>query len=216
MRLLYGRRAAVDLIDLVRFPPAQPKPRWVQRTDIDAVLAQLTPGSKSRVRLELMHWTGMRPSQTGRLTRAEVHLQDPIPYVSVSRGKRGRLAAMPLVDEAVAAAHLHRERGVRRLVHAEREQGDPHGGPEGGPRTVHRVSDSPLVRDRAPARAGRPCGHLGLVRAHRPDDNEDLGRADARQAARRHPAPACRDRPVKTGPLGSRAPRPERTTIGTS
>ena len=28
VRLLYGRRAAIDLIDLVRFPPAPPKPRW--------------------------------------------------------------------------------------------------------------------------------------------------------------------------------------------
>ena len=45
----------------------------------------------------------MRPSQMGRLTRADFHLQEPIPYVSVPRGKRGRLAAVPLVDEAVAA-----------------------------------------------------------------------------------------------------------------
>ncbi len=105
VRILYGRRAAVDLVDLVRFPPAPPKPRWVQRTHIDAVLAQLTPGSKTRVRLELMHWTGMRPSQMGRLSPEDFHLHDPIPYVSVPRGKRGRLAAVPLVDEAVTAAH---------------------------------------------------------------------------------------------------------------
>ena len=103
VRLLYGRGAAVN-IDLVRFPLAQPKSRWVHRTHIDAVLAHLTPGSKTRNRLELMHWTGMRPSQMGRLTRADFHLQDPIPYVSVPRGKRGRLAAVPLVDEAVTAA----------------------------------------------------------------------------------------------------------------
>ena len=102
VRLLYGRRAAVDLIDLVRFPPAPPKPRWVHRAQIDAILAHLTPGSKTRVRLELMHWTGMRPSQMGRLTRADFHLEEPIPYVSVPRGKRGRLAAVPLVDEALA------------------------------------------------------------------------------------------------------------------
>ena len=31
VRLLYGRRAAVDLIDLVRFPPAPPKPLWRRR-----------------------------------------------------------------------------------------------------------------------------------------------------------------------------------------
>lgn len=104
VRLLYGRRAAVDLVDLVRFPPAPPQPRWVQRTHIDAVLAQLMPGSKTRVRLDLMHWTGMRPSQMGRLTREDFHLHDPIPYVTVPRGKRGRLAAVPLVDEAVTAA----------------------------------------------------------------------------------------------------------------
>ena len=110
VRLLYGRRAAVDLIDLVRFPPAPPKPRWVPRTHIDAVLAHLAPSSKTRVRLELMHWTGMRPSQMGRLTRADFHLQEPIPYVSVPRGKRGRLAAVPLVDEAVAAGRAFIER----------------------------------------------------------------------------------------------------------
>lgn len=40
VRLLHGRRTTVDLIDLVRFPPAPPKPRWVQRTHIDAVLVQ--------------------------------------------------------------------------------------------------------------------------------------------------------------------------------
>ena len=31
------------------------------------VLAQLTPGSKTVVRLRLMHWTGMRRSQMGHL-----------------------------------------------------------------------------------------------------------------------------------------------------
>ena len=104
VRLLYGRRAAVDLIDLVRFPPAPPKPRWVHRTHIDAVLAHLTPGSKTAARLQLMHWTGMRPSQMGRLVRADFHLDEPIPYVDVPRGKGGQLAAVPLVDEAVTAA----------------------------------------------------------------------------------------------------------------
>ncbi len=105
VRLLYGRRAAVDLIDLVRFPPAPPKPRWVRRNHLDAVLAHLTPGSKTAARLQMMHWTGMRPSQMGRLTRTDFHLDEPIPYVDVPRGKGGRQAAVPLVDEAVSAAH---------------------------------------------------------------------------------------------------------------
>ena len=104
VRLLYGRRAAGDLIDLVRFPPAPPKPRWVRRTDLDAVLAHLTPESKTAARLQLMHWTGMRPSQMGRLTRADFHIEELVPYVDVPRGKGGRLAAVPLVDEAMAAA----------------------------------------------------------------------------------------------------------------
>ncbi len=46
----------------------------------------------------------MRPSQMGRLTRADFHLQESIPYVSVPRGKHGRLATIPLVDDPVAAA----------------------------------------------------------------------------------------------------------------
>ena len=104
VRLLYGRRAKVDLVDLVRFPPAPPKRRWVRRAHLDAVLAHLSPWSKTAARLQLMHWTGMRPSQMGRLTRADFHLDEPIPYVDVPRGKGGRLAAVPLVDEAVAAA----------------------------------------------------------------------------------------------------------------
>ncbi len=104
VRLLYGRRAAVDLIDLVRFSPAPPKPRWVRRSDLDAVLAHLTRGSKTAARLQMMHWTGMRPSQMGRLIRTDFHLDEPIPYVDVPRGKGGRQAAVPLVDEAVSAA----------------------------------------------------------------------------------------------------------------
>ena len=104
VRLLYGRKAAVEFDDLIRFAPAPPQPRWVLRAHIDDVLAQLTAGSKTIARLQLMHWTGMRPSQMGRLTRADFHLDDPIPYVAVPRGKGGRLAAVPLVEAALSAA----------------------------------------------------------------------------------------------------------------
>ena len=105
VRVLYGRRAAFELSDLVRFTPAPPKPRWVERAHINDVLTQLSPTSKTAARLQLLHWTGMRPSQMGRLTRDDFHLDDPIPYVSVPRGKGGHLAAVPLVDEAQTAAH---------------------------------------------------------------------------------------------------------------
>ena len=104
VRVLYGRRAAVDLIDLARFAPPPPKPRWVDRRHIADVLAHLTPGSLTRVRLELMHWTGMRPSQMGRLQTDDFRLDEPIPYVAVPRGKGGRIAAVPLVPEGIAAA----------------------------------------------------------------------------------------------------------------
>ena len=104
VRVLYGRRAAVELIDLARFAPAPPKPRWIDRRHIAEVLSHLTPGSLTRIRLELMHWTGMRPSQMGRLRADDFRLEEPIPYVAVPRGKGGRIAAVPLVPEGIAAA----------------------------------------------------------------------------------------------------------------
>ena len=51
-----------------------------------------------------MHWTGMRPSQMGRLRAEDFRLDEPIPYVAVPRGKGGRIAAVPLVPEGAAAA----------------------------------------------------------------------------------------------------------------
>ncbi len=68
------------------------------------MLAEIPTGSVTRVRLELMHWTGMRPSQMGRLRAEDFRLDEPIPYVAVPRGKGGRIAAVPLVPEGVAAA----------------------------------------------------------------------------------------------------------------
>ena len=103
VRLLYGRRAAIDLEDLVRFPLPLPRPRWVDRAHIEAVLQRLAPDTRTSARLRLMHWTGMRPSQMGRLAREDFHLSDAVPYVNVPRGKGGRLAAIPLVDDALDA-----------------------------------------------------------------------------------------------------------------
>ena len=103
VRVLYGRRASFDLLDLVRFAPPLPKPRWVDRRHIADVLAQIPADSVTRVRLELMHWTGMRPSQMGRLRAEDFRLDEPVPYVAVPRGKGGR-AAVPLVPGGVATA----------------------------------------------------------------------------------------------------------------
>ena len=104
VRVLYGRRASFDLLDLVRFAPPPPRPRWVDRRHIAVVLAEIPAASVTRVRLELMHWTGMRPSQMGRLRAEDFRLDEPIPYVAVPRGKGGRIAAVPLVPEGAAAA----------------------------------------------------------------------------------------------------------------
>ena len=46
----------------------------------------------------------MRPSQMGRLQVDDFRLDEPIPYVAVPRGKGGRIAAVPLVPEGIAAA----------------------------------------------------------------------------------------------------------------
>ena len=104
VKVLYGRRAATEFVDLVRFPPPPQRPRWLDRKHIAKVLAKLTPGSKTVVRLRFMHWTGMRPSQMGRLRAEDFRLDEPIPFVAVPRGKGGRLAAIPLVGEGLDAA----------------------------------------------------------------------------------------------------------------
>ena len=104
VRVLYGRRASFDLLDLVRFAPPPPRPRWVDRRHIADVLAQVPAGLVTRARLELMHWTGMRPSQVGRLRAEDFRLDEPITYVAVPRGNGGRIAAVPLVPKGVAAA----------------------------------------------------------------------------------------------------------------
>ena len=104
VRVLYGSRAASGLSDLVTFPKAPPKPRALDRSHIADVIRKVEPGSKLRARLELMQWTGMRPSQMGRLTPEDFKLDAEIPHVIVAQGKGGKTAAVPLLEEGVAAA----------------------------------------------------------------------------------------------------------------
>ena len=103
VKVLYGRRAALELVDVIRFQMPLPVARWIPRARIDAVLAAL-PSGKIAARLHLMHWTGMRPSQMGRLTAEDFHLDEPIPFVVVPQGKRGLSAMVPLVPEGLVAA----------------------------------------------------------------------------------------------------------------
>ena len=103
-KVLYGRRAAADFVDLVRFRTPAPTPRWIDRKHISEVLHDLPGNTKTRVRLFLMHWTGMRPAQMGRLRKEDFRLHEPVPFVATPRGKRGKLAAIPLVGQGLEAA----------------------------------------------------------------------------------------------------------------
>ena len=111
VKVLYGRRAAAELVDLDRFRPPPPEPRWVERDHIIDVLRELPKDTKTAARLTLMHWTGMRPSQMGRLKREDFRLDQDPPFVAVPRGKGGRIAPVPLVRDALAA--------VRRFIAAD-------------------------------------------------------------------------------------------------
>ena len=158
VKVLYGRRAAADFVDLVRFTREPSAPRWLDRSHISAVLAHLTPGSKTKVRLRLMHWTGMRPSQMGRLRRDDFRFDDAIPFVAVPRGKGGRLAAIPLIEEGLQARARLRVAGrLRTLVLPEREKGVGPGGSYRPTTCVHGVCYSTLVRRRAATHGGGRC-----------------------------------------------------------
>ena len=104
VRELYGRRAAGGLSDLVTFPKAAPKPRWLDRADIVEVLGQLEPGSKLSAQLRLMHWTGMRPVQVGLLTPDHFHLNHKVPHIVVPAAKLGRTAVIPLLEDGLRIA----------------------------------------------------------------------------------------------------------------
>ena len=97
-------KAAGGLSDLVTFAKAPAKPRALDRTDIADVIRKVEPGSKLRARLELMQWIGMRLSQMGRLTAEDFKLDADTPHVVVAQGKGGKTAAVPLLEEGIAAA----------------------------------------------------------------------------------------------------------------
>ena len=107
--VLYGRRASFDPLDLVRFAPPPPKPRWIDRRHIAAVLAEIPAGSVTRVRLELMHWTGMRPSQLGPPPGRGLPARraDPLRRRPARQERPAR--RRPLVPEGVAAARAFRD-----------------------------------------------------------------------------------------------------------
>ena len=104
VRVLYGDRAASGLSELKTFKKEPAKPRALNRAVIAQVLTHLEPDSMVRIRLELMHWTGMRPAQMGRLTRANFQLDAEVPNVIIGEAKAGNPASIPLGKEGMAAA----------------------------------------------------------------------------------------------------------------
>ena len=110
VKVLYGRRAAAELVDLMRFPPDPPKPRWLDRNHVRDVLDQLTPGTKTRARCDLLHWTGTRPMQLSKLTRDDFRLDAEIPYIAIPRGRKAKkIVPQPLTDEGIAAVRAFME-----------------------------------------------------------------------------------------------------------
>ena len=91
-----GNPAATSPL-MTRAPPLPSAPSGATRRstveppNIADVLAQIPPGSITRVRLDLLHWTAMRPSQMGRLRAEDFRLDEPI-GAPTSRSRAGRAA----------------------------------------------------------------------------------------------------------------------------
>ena len=127
----------------------------------------------------ILHWTGVRPSQMGRLHSDDFRLDDAIPFVAVPRGKGGRL---PGRGRSASCARLHGTGGFRSLVLPERQQGARAGGTLRPPTVLHGVCYSALVRSRIATHGDGHCRHSGLVRAYEPEHDDDLCTASTREA----------------------------------
>jgi integrase/recombinase XerD len=102
----------------VWFKPPARQNKAIDRARIMRVLARFSPDRKTRWRLELMHWTGMRPSQMARLREngEDFYLDDravnvvvdgvdrKVPAIMVPAGKGGEAIMMPLTAEGEHAA----------------------------------------------------------------------------------------------------------------
>ena len=98
-RILDGRRDN-PVTEAVRFALPPPETRSAPRSRIAAVLASMQP-SKTRARLRVLLWTGMRASQLQRMARDDVNLDGAVCYVP--RGKGGEPVALPVPAEGVDA-----------------------------------------------------------------------------------------------------------------
>ena len=175
VKVLYGRRAAAELVDLVRFTRPPPRPRWLDRTHIADVLAQLTPRLHDRSTLTADALDGHAAVADGTLAagRRPPRRADAVRRRAARQG--GTTGGNPARRRrAGRGPRVRRDRRLRALVVREREQGAPRGGPARGTPRVHRVSDPACVRDGASADGIGRGGHPGSVRAYGSRDDDDL------------------------------------------
>lgn len=116
--VLDGAEAHNPVKGCIWFKPPARVARGIDRQRIMRVLRLFDPNKKTRWRLELMHWTGMRPSQMARLRpggedfmldERVVSLdvngeQRSVPAILVPSGKGGDAVMMPLTAEGEHAA----------------------------------------------------------------------------------------------------------------
>ena len=187
VRVLYGRRAAIDLADMVRFPLPLPRPRWVDRAHIKAVLQHLSPATRTSAQLRLTPWSGMRPSQTSRLARSAFHLAAPVP-VRHRRARQGRpLSRHPSRRPCYCRRSRPSSPPTPSAPGPPKAQTRPsRQAARKNPATaLYRVSDPPLLCDVAPTPGRRPPDIQGPVPPHQRCHHKNLCRADSFHPPRR-------------------------------
>ena len=174
-----------------------PKPRWVDRRHIAAVLAWLERGWVTRIRVDLMHWTGMRPSQMGRLEVDDFPARraDPLRRRPARQGRPARRG--PLVPEGVAAARVFLDAEALGLAPPQRQPRPRQRRAARRTARVHHLPDPALVRRGAPP--GRnPRGDIQdlYLWTYPAQNDHDLRPAGAGESTAR-PSNAC------GGPMGT-------------
>jgi integrase len=101
----------------VWFARTKSAPKAIDRSRIWRVLSHMDPDRKTRWRLSLMHWTGMRPSQMGRLQSADdFYIDDRAFVLEVNGAAAARAGGVRAVGEGRRSADVSadaRRRGRR-------------------------------------------------------------------------------------------------------
>ena len=97
---ILGRRRDHAVTQAVRFKVPAPVARAVPRDRIEKVLTAMIP-SRTRARLKVLQWTGMRPSQLQRMQADDLDLERRVCYVPW--GKGGENIAVPLTTKGLSA-----------------------------------------------------------------------------------------------------------------